>query len=322
MPDYDHYYSQFFGEGIIFKWLAESGLSDWNIMGTNSAFRNEQKQYLEKVGAKYDYRGEQHQDEYAVVFICSDLMVPKNFTNAKIVFVQEGMTDPIDWKSRMIQRLSLPAWIAGNTSLNGCSNTCDLYCVASQGYAQFFEEMGTDRRKIHITGIPNFDHAASFFENDFPYRDYVLVCTSDIREVGGDDDRLGFLRRIKELAEDREVIFRLHPNEKYSRAFKEIQSIFGVKVKIFQDGNTDHMIANCEELFTQYSSVIYIGMALGKKVHSYFSMDMLKARLPVQNGGMSAKLIAELVREQFLEAELEFSIDSFTYQNPQWAFYE
>ncbi|MBK9107151.1 MAG: hypothetical protein IPM92_01905 [Saprospiraceae bacterium] len=197
MPEYDHYFTQYFGEGIFFKWIAESGLVDWTIMGTNSAFRKEQKSYLQKVQAKYDYRGEQYRDEYELVFMCSDLMVPAKFYNAKLVFVQEGMTDPVSNKSMLVRKLRLPGWMTGDTSLNGCSNQCDLYCVASEGYAKFFTEMGTDEYKIRVTGIPNFDHAASFINNDFPLRNYVLVCTSDIREVGGKEDRMEFCKVVK-----------------------------------------------------------------------------------------------------------------------------
>jgi hypothetical protein len=71
------------------------------------------------------------------------------------------------------------------------------------------------------------------------------------------------------------------------------------------------MIANSDELITQYSTVVYIGIALGKKVHSYFDVEKLKQLAPVQNGGQSAALIADLCRryvefkgekEEFLRA--------------------
>ncbi len=322
MPDYEHYFTQFFGEGPLFKWLAESGYSDWNIMGTRSPFRMEQQSFLEKVGANYDYRGETYRDEYVLVFICTDLMVPTGFSKAKIVFVQEGMTDALTVRSKWVNKLGLPAWIAGNTSLNGCTNKCDLYCVASQGYADFFSKMGTDPAKIQITGIPNFDHAASFVNNEFPYKGYLLVCTSDIREIGGKEDRISFLKDCLNQAGDRQVIFRLHPNENLKRAELEIRHVFKKDVLILQSGNTDHMIANCDELITQYSSVVYIGMALGKKVHSYFPIEMLRERIPVQNGGNSARIISELVRARFLEEELEFVTSLQTNHLQNWAFYD
>jgi hypothetical protein len=65
---------------------------------------------------------------------------------------------------------------------------------------------------------------------------------------------------------------------------------------VYHSGNTNHMIANCCELITQYSTVVYTGIALGKKVHSYFDVDELKRLAPIQNGGVSAKNIAQVCR--------------------------
>lgn len=294
MPGYDHYFTQFFGSGKMFQWIAESGMADFTILGTNSKFRKDQQAFLEQVGAKYDYRGSSLGIKYDLVFICSDLIVPKEIRYSKIIFVQEGMTDPISFKSKVFKKLKMPSWTTGDTSLNGTSNQCDIYCVASEGYASFFSHMGTNRNKIVVTGIPNFDHAASFLINDFKHSGYVLVCTSDIRETSRFDDRMAFLNKCKRIIGQRKVIFKLHPNEKTSRARNEIKQVFGESALIFESGNTDHMIANCVELITQYSSVVYIGMALGKKVHSYFPLKELIERMPIQNGGTSAKRIAEI----------------------------
>jgi len=56
------------------------------------------------------------------------------------------------------------------------------------------------------------------------------------------------------------------------------------------------MIANCDALITQYSSVVYIGLALGKEVHSYFDVEKLKRLTPLQNGGTSGRNIAQVCR--------------------------
>ena len=61
------------------------------------------------------------------------------------------------------------------------------------------------------------------------------------------------------------------------------------------------MVANCDVLITQYSSVVYVGIALGKEVHSYFDIEMLYRLLPLQHAS-AAKNIARVCR-QFLEAE-------------------
>jgi hypothetical protein len=65
---------------------------------------------------------------------------------------------------------------------------------------------------------------------------------------------------------------------------------------IYRTGNTNHMIANCAELITQYSTVVYVGLALGKKVHSYFKLSELMRLAPLQNGGNSALTIANICK--------------------------
>jgi hypothetical protein len=297
LPEYDHYYTQYFGSGSILKYLSENGHLDFTIMGANSSFRKYQQQYLDAHQCKYDYRGASLGNRYDLVTICSDLMVPSELTYAPVVFVQEGMTDPLTPLSKLIKKCNLPTWLAADTSLNGTSNKCDLYCVASDGYAEFFSSMGTFSDKIFVTGIPNFDNVQEFNNNDFPHKNFVLVCTSDLREVKKKDNRIEFLTRCKDIANGRKIIFKLHPNEIYDRANQEIQQVFGKDTLIYREGNTEHMIANCEELITQYSSTVYVGIGLGKKVHSYIDLDLLYARMPLQNNGASAHNIAILCKE-------------------------
>lgn len=54
------------------------------------------------------------------------------------------------------------------------------------------------------------------------------------------------------------------------------------------------MIANCQELITQFSTLVYVGIVLGKKVHSYFDLNELYRLVPEQNGATSAKKIADI----------------------------
>ena len=69
-----------------------------------------------------------------------------------------------------------------------------------------------------------------------------------------------------------------------------------------QVGNTEHMIANCAALITQYSSVVYVGLALGKECHSYYDVAQLTRMTPMQNDGTSARRIAETCRAVLAEA--------------------
>src|SRR5471030_658804 len=124
-----------------------------------------------------------------------------------------------------------------------------------------------------------------------------MVATTDMRETFRIENRPAFIRKAVEIADGRKLLFKLHPNEKFERAEAEIRKHSPAGTLIYRTGNTNHMIANCSELITQYSTVVYIGLALGKKVHSYFDIDKLKKLAPVQNGGMSAYNIAQICRD-------------------------
>jgi threonine dehydrogenase-like Zn-dependent dehydrogenase len=99
-----------------------------------------------------------------------------------------------------------------------------------------------------------------------------------------------------QLAAGRPIIFKLHPNELPKRAIAEIQEVAGEDANIYTTGSAEEMVANCAELITQYSTLAYVGLILGKKTHSYFDMEDLKKKIPLQNGGKSAERIAEICR--------------------------
>ena len=121
-----------------------------------------------------------------------------------------------------------------------------------------------------------------------------MVATSDIRETFRSDERVKFIKQTVKIANGRPLIFKLHPNEKKDRAISEIKKNSPSNTLIYTDGNTNHMIANCDELITQYSTVVFVGIALGKKVHSYFDVEELNRLMPIQNNGTSAKNIADI----------------------------
>ena len=236
------------------------------------------------------------------------MLLPANIRATKTVWVQEGMVDEHTLLSKIVKALKLPRYLSVGTSLNGSSNLCDVYCAASEGYKSFFTQMGTDARKLFVTGIPNFDNVAQFRHNDFPHRGYVMVATSDIRETFRTENRIGFIKKCVDIAAGRPLLVKFHPNEVWDRSEAEVRENTPDGTMIYQAGNTNEMIANCDELITQYSTVVYVGIALGKKVHSYFDLDTLYRQAPVQNGGTSARNIANVCRA-FL---------AFTGQNEQF----
>ena len=337
LADYDCYFSQIYSKHPVIRAVVRTGLLDTTILA--GEFRRKGDAFLEKHGLRNDYARSVYHHHYDLAVLCSDLLVTRELRGMKTVWVQEGMTDPVTSWAKMIWRLGLPGYFAGNTAFNGCSDICDIYCAASEGYREQFADRGTDPAKIFVTGIPNYDNAAAFLNNDFPHREFVLVATSDIRETFNKDDRPAFIRECLRIANGRQLIFKLHPNEKKERAVAEIRES-APSALIYTEGNTEHMIANCEELITQYSTVVYIGIALGKKVHSYFDVEALQKLAPIQNGGISAGLIADICRryvefrggkEEFLRSlrnpiitkalhERERTNDTYHYSNEDGVF--
>lgn len=306
MSGYDCYFSPYYADKFL-NFLAKRGILDFCILG--GSFKKTTLDYINSNNLKLDYKGTQN--DYDLIFTGSDLIVPKNTRNKKLILVQEGMTDPENLIYYIVKYLKLPRWIA-STSTTGLSGLYDLFCVASEGYREHFIQKGVKPEKIVVTGIPNFDNAAQFLNNDFPHRNYVMVATSDMRETFKYENRKKFIIDCVHIAAGRQLLFKLHPNENAERATREIET-YAPGSLVFSNGNTDHMVANCDVLITKYSSVVYVGLALGKEIHSYFELDELKKLMPVQNNGTSAENIANAalcLLEEFKgnKAGIEYSL--------------
>lgn len=294
LPEYDCRFSQVFTDAKLLRFLTEhTALVDKTIIA--KPFRERSEALLEQLGHRIDYRA--MDGHYDLVVCCSDLIVPKRLRHTKTIWVQEGMIDKYTVLSKLVQQLQLPPHLCFNTSLNGSTNTCDIYCAASEGYKNYISDLGTEQAKVFVTGMPNYDHIVQYLDNDFPYHDYIMVATSDMRETARLENRPKFIKYTAAIADGRQLLFKLHPNEKRERAIKEIRNYGPADAMIFQEGNTNHMIANCTELITQYSTVVYTGIALGKKVYSWFDVEELKRLAPLQNNGTSAKNIAKICRD-------------------------
>ena len=289
--DYDCWFSQFYPDYGFEKFYLSTGKLEHTIMA--GEFKKKADKYLADNGLQSDYRGERNR--YDMTVFCNDLIVPRNLRKAKTVWVQEGMIDKVTTWSKIVRASRfIPRYFALGTSLNGSSNLCDIYCVGSEGYRNFFTKMGSDPNKMITTGIINFDNVKQFENNDFPHRDYVMVATSDSRETYGSDNRMAFLKNCVKIAGGRKLLFKLHPNEAFDRAVAEIKSVAPADSLIFTDGNSNHMVANSCELITQWSTLVYLGIVLGKPVHSYFDIEELKRLTPMQNGGTTAERVAEI----------------------------
>ncbi|MCB0726567.1 MAG: hypothetical protein KDD00_03840 [Ignavibacteriae bacterium] len=287
LPEHEHYFTAYYSDGAE-RVAARMGILDFSVLG--GKFRQQTETYLKKNNLNIDYRAESH--DYDLAVVCSDLIMPKNLRKKKMVMVQEGMTDPENIFYHMVKKFGIPRYFGG-TATTGLSDYYTYFCLASEGYRNLFIKKGLKKEKLIVTGIPNFDNCKSFLNNDFPHKGYCLVCTSDSRETYKYENRKKFIERAVSLSEGKKMIFKLHPNEKTERATKEINKYAPGSI-VFADGNTYEMIANCDILITTFSTVVYVGIALGKKVYSSFDLNELKKQLPIQNGGKSAEIISRV----------------------------
>jgi|HubBroStandDraft_3_1064219.scaffolds.fasta_scaffold78931_2 hypothetical protein len=296
LPEHEHAFTPYYGHGTI-ELLRRAHLLEFTVLGYK--LRRRCLDYLARHGLPIDLHG--RGGDYDLVLSCSDLIVPRNIRRRRVVLVQEGILDPAGLPFRLCRSLPfLPLWIAG-TSTTGMSGRYERFCVASEGYRDLFIRNGAPADRVVVTGIPNFDDCRRFERNDFPHRHFVLVCSSDAREtLKLGDDRRSFVARCVEIAAGRQLIFKLHPNENKQRARREIAS-WAPGALVYGDGSAEEMIANCDVLITQYSSTVFVGLALGKEVHSYFDLAELHRLMPLQNHSAAGNIAA--VCRELLEAE-------------------
>jgi len=289
LSEADCWFTPFYTDGLLAV-LERKQFLEFTIAGRT--FKDRVFSYCEQHDLQVDYRGQRQ--PYDLVVTCSDLVVPKNIRHRRIVLVQEGMTDPENLAYYLVKWLGLPRYLA-STSTTGLSDAYLKFCVASEGYRDHFIRKGVRPDKIEVTGIPNFDHCAAYRDIPFPHKDYVLVATSDSRETFKYENRRRFIERAVRIADGRKLIFKLHPNERVDRATKEIEQ-WAPGAIVYDRGDVHPMIAHCDTLVTRFSSCVYVGIALGKTVFSDFPLEQLHRMTPIQNGGMSGAVIADVCR--------------------------
>jgi hypothetical protein len=291
LPECDAAFTWYYCDGIL-ELLRRAGALESTALGEK--LRARCLDHLREHGVPLDLGGERGPYDLAVT--CSDLAVPRNLRGRPLVLVQEGMTDPEDLVFQIVKAFRLPPWLTTTSSATGLSHGYDRFCVASEGYRELFVRKGVPSEKIVVTGIPNFDNCDRFLDNDFRDRGYVLVCSSDVRETARWENRPKFIRQALAIAAGRPLYWKLHPNEDVARARREIGRL-APDARVFDSGSAEEMIANCDVLITQFSSTAYVGLALGKEVHSYFDVDELRRLCPIQNGRTSARRIANVCRQ-------------------------
>lgn len=289
MTEYECYFTPFYADGIE-DLAGRAGWLNFTVLGGRHL--RETQEYLAQNSLPVDYRGKRH--SYDLVVTSSDLIIQKNIRGKRIVLVQEGITEPETWLYWIVRWFKLPRYIA-NTSTSGLSHAYDIFCVASEGYAKHFIHKGVRPERVAVTGIPNFDNLQDNLKNDFPYRDFVLVATSPLRETLRRDGRAAFIQRCVKIAGGRPLIFKLHPTENAKRAQREIRR-HAPGAQVFTRGNVNHMIADASTVITQQSTCTFVAVALGKEVYTNLDLDELKRLMPIQNDGTSSQRIANIAK--------------------------
>ena len=296
------HFTPYYGDDGV-ELLRRAGLIEFSIAGNKARERCLGLLYEHRVDV--DLRARDRR--YDLVVTCSDLVVPRNVRGGRLVAVQEGMLDPVPpLVTSLVKRYRfLPRWLAG-TAAAGLSGLYDRFCAASEGFRDLLVKNGAPPERVIVTGIPNYDDCQRFRDNAFPHHGYVLVCTSDARETRKRDDRTTFLRGVLAIAQGRPLIFKLHPNENVERATREIRQI-APQALVIASGNVEEMIANCDEFITQFSSTVFVALALGKPVYSYYDAAWLRRLLPDQNRS-AAKNIARVCEDVLSQAPRQLAV--------------
>lgn len=296
LPDCDAYFTPYYASGIL-SLMVRMKILEFTIMG--GEFKRKTLEYIKQNNLKLDYKGKN--DDYDLVITSQDLIIPSNIKKFKTILVQEGMTDPIDWRYHVTRFLHLPRWCA-STSMTGLSHQYDVFCVASEGFKDQFIERGVNPNKISVTGIPNFDDFEKFNDFEFEHKNFILVATSDTRETLKYENRKKLIQFSKNIAGNKKLIFKLHPNENVKKRTTEIKK-YAPDALVYHGIPIDPLIANCDVLITRFSSTIFPALALGKEVHCEIDKNLIKKLVPIQNGGKSAKLIADAARDLLHSSE-------------------
>lgn len=296
LPECEAYFTPFYASGIL--WLmTKLKMLEFTIMG--GEFKKRTLEYIRNNNLNLDYEGKNN--NYDLVITCQDLIIPRNIKKFKTILVQEGMTDPIDWRYHVTRFLGLPRWCA-STSMTGLSHQYDFFCVASEGFRDQFISRGVNPQKIRVTGIPNFDNFEKFKEYEFEHKNFVLVATSDARETLRYENRKKLILDAKKIANGRKLIFKLHPNENVKKRTAEIKK-YAPDAFVYHGVSIDPMLAHCDVFITRFSSTIFPAIALGKEVYCDVDIKDVRKLVPIQNDGTSAKNIASVARELLLSTE-------------------
>src|SRR5215813_11059380 len=137
LAEHDCRFTPFYVDGPVLSALRRLGMLERTIVsGTPRALTLD---YIQRHNLPLDDGGVE--GDYDLVVMGTDVVVPNNVMDKPIVLVQEGMTDPENYRYHLVRHLGLPRYFA-NTSVTGLSRAYARFCVASEGFKQVFLKKG------------------------------------------------------------------------------------------------------------------------------------------------------------------------------------
>jgi hypothetical protein len=98
LAEHERVFTPYYADGLL-RWAAEREWLGFTILGGRPRATSEA--FLREQGAAIDPRGAG--GRWDLVVTTSDLVVPRNLRGLPMVLVQEGMTDPEDWRYRLVR---------------------------------------------------------------------------------------------------------------------------------------------------------------------------------------------------------------------------
>lgn len=252
--------------------------------------------YIKEQSLQLDYRGEYN--SYDLVVMGIDQFIPKNIAGKRQrkLLIQEGLIWPEGWRYRLAKLPFFPRFFA-NSNAMGLSLDYEYFCVASDGYLEWFAQNGIPRNLMRVTGIPNFDQIKKDADqSQFEHNNHLLFATHCLREDLERENRRFLLNKARKLAGGRQIIVKLHPRENFKKRSDEVEHWLP-EALVFQHGNTRAMISRCDIFMTTFSSTIFDALVLKKTIgHCELDIERVKSLLPIQHG-RAAINIAQVIRD-------------------------
>ena len=281
---YQCYFTPYYADGLVdvfrrFGWLESTILGESHQKATLN--------YIKKYNLKLDHRGNDH--DYDLVVTGSDLVVQNNIRGKKLLLVQEEITVPDTPFTQLVEWLTVPRLLA-NTSANGLSDRYDIFCVASQGYADRYVRKGLNPEKIKVTGIPRYASLQDARHETTVDRGVVHFATTPLSEPLKPKVRKAYLKEATQIADGRKIRIKLLPKGHVRRAKRQLRKIFPLVPIVVGDNLNQHFARSRESI------CVLTAFTMAEKLHIFSDAQDVLSLMQVEQQIDSAEKIAKICR--------------------------